>query len=102
VTEQQELALSTLLSDVPPGNGFTEADSEYSEALQENLDEAYHALQDILSAERFAQVKSEQSSWLKLRDAESKKEARNAMTVERIGELRDIAWSLQGTGFLRG
>lgn len=92
VTEQQGLALSSLLDDIPPGNGFTAVDSEYSEALQENLEEAYLALQSILSLDRYGQVKIEQASWLKLRDAENKQEARNAMTVKRIGELRDIAW----------
>jgi len=102
VTEQQGLALSSLLDDIPPGNGFTEADSEYSEALRENLSEAYHALESILPAERFARVKSEQVSWRKLRDAEGKQGVRNAMTVKRIRELRDIAWDLRGTGFLRG
>lgn len=102
VTEEKGLALSSLLDDAPPGNGFTEADGGYSEALQENLDEAYHALQSVLSPERFAQVKSQQSSWLKLRDAEDKRDARNAMTVKRILELRDMVWGLEGTGFLRG
>jgi uncharacterized protein YecT (DUF1311 family) len=68
------------------------SEEEKFDALDTQLNQVYQAVRSLLPPNRFAKVKQEQLTWVKIRDAAKPVEEKSKLTEDRIRALQELLW----------
>ncbi len=89
ISPEEEIDLESAYSGNESSLSSEEDKAKY---LDERMNEVYRAVRVVLPAKRFAEIKQDQHTWLRNRDAEPSIKQRCTMMEARIKALQDLLW----------